>query len=93
MVCFGTLSGQPIPLEPRDLMMPGTRVKAFYLPVWLAKQSVLQRLSWLRSAAKLIGQGVLSTPVQETVALEDIQRALALASEPGGSGKILLDLR
>jgi NADPH:quinone reductase-like Zn-dependent oxidoreductase len=93
MVCFGTLSGQPIPLEPRDLMMPGTRIEAFYLPIWLAKQSVLQRLSWLRSAAKLIGQGVLSTPVRETLALEDIQRALALASEPGGRGKILLDLR
>ena len=93
MVCFGTLSGEPIPLQPRDLMMPGTRIEGFYLPVWLGQQSVFQRLSWLRSAAKLIGRGVLSSPVQEIVPLDDLQKAFALASAPGRSGKILLDLR
>ncbi|MDH3622620.1 MAG: zinc-dependent alcohol dehydrogenase family protein [Myxococcales bacterium] len=92
MVCYGTLSGQPLSLPPRDLMMPMTRIEGFYLPAFLADRSLLQRLGLVRKTAKLIEQGVLDTPVEQTYRLDALHQALDHARRPGRTGKVLLDM-
>jgi NADPH2:quinone reductase len=92
MICYGTLSPEPISLPPRDIMMPMTRVEGFYLPAFLGTRSLLQRLSLVRNTAKLIASGVLGTTVEQTYDLDAIQDALAHARRPGRTGKVLLRL-
>jgi len=92
MVCYGTLSREPISLPPRDIMMPMTSVEGFYLTAYLANRTLLQRLGLVRKTAKLIQSGVLGTPVEQTYRLDALHEALAHARRPGRAGKILLDL-
>ncbi|MEM7436246.1 MAG: zinc-dependent alcohol dehydrogenase family protein [Myxococcota bacterium] len=90
MVCYGTLSGEPLSLPPRDLMMPMTRIEGFYLPGFLNKRSLFQRLQLVRANTKLIRRGVLDTPVEQVYPLAELHEALAHARRPGRSGKVLL---
>ena len=92
MLCYGTLSPDPISLGPRDIMMPMTRVEGFYLPEYLRSRSLLERLRLVRSNAKLIRSGVLATRVEETYRFTDVHAALEHARRPGRQGKILLRL-
>ncbi len=92
MVCYGTLSADPISLPPRDIMMPMSKVEGFYLPAYLGTRSVLQRLALVRTTAKLIASGVLGTTIEQTYDLDDIHRALEHARRPGRTGKVLLRL-
>ena len=92
MVCYGTLSREPISLPPRDIMMPMTSVEGFYLAAYLAKRTLFQRLGLVRKTAKFIESGVLGTPVEQTYRLDALDEALAHARRPGRAGKILLDL-
>jgi NADPH:quinone reductase-like Zn-dependent oxidoreductase len=92
MVCYGTLSREPISLPPRDIMMPMTSVEGFYLSAYLAKRTLFQRLGLVRNTAKLIESGVLGTPVEQTYRLDELHAALDHARRPGRAGKILLDL-
>jgi NADPH:quinone reductase-like Zn-dependent oxidoreductase len=93
MVCYGTLSREPISLSPRDIMMPMTRIEGFYLAAYLARLSLLRRFGLIRQTAALIRRGVLGTAVEATYRLDDLHQALEHARRPGRSGKILLDLR
>ena len=90
MVCYGTLSRQPITLPPRDIMMPMATVSGFYLPGWLQHRSLPQRLRLVRQTAKLIASGVLATPVQDIFDLDETHAALAAARRPGRTGKVVL---
>ncbi len=90
MVCYGTLSPEPIALPPRDIMMPMTKIEGFYLPQYLAKRTLLQRLSLVRTTAKLIASGELGTSVEQVYGLDHLEAALQHARRPGRSGKILL---
>jgi len=92
MVCYGTLSREPISLPPRDIMMPMTSIEGFYLSAYLAKRTLFQRLALVRKTAKLIESGVLGTSVEQTYRLDDLHAALEHARRPGRTGKVLLDL-
>lgn len=92
MVCYGTLSGEPISLPPRDIMMPMTRIEGFYLAAYLEERSLIQRLLLIRKTAKLIQSGELGTAVDKTYRLDDLEAALEHARAPGRTGKILLDM-
>jgi NADPH2:quinone reductase len=92
MVCYGTLSPEPISLPPRDIMMPMASVEGFYLAAYLANRSLLQRISLVRATAKLIASGVLGTSVERTYGLDELHAALEHARRPGRTGKILLAL-
>ena len=92
MVCYGTLSREPISLPPRDILMPMTSIEGFYLAAYLANRSLFQRLGLVRKTAKLIESGVLSTSVERTYRLDDLHEALEHARRPGRTGKVLLDL-
>ncbi|MGB5220031.1 MAG: zinc-dependent alcohol dehydrogenase family protein [Polyangiales bacterium] len=92
MICYGTLSPEPISLPPRDIMMPMTTIEGFYLPAYLSNRSLFQRIGLVRTTAKLIASGVLGTTVERSYSLDEIHAALNHAGRPGRTGKILLTL-
>lgn len=90
LVIYGTLADRPVQLAVRDLMMPVSQVSGFFLPNWMAQQSPLKLLGVLRAVKKLTIEGIFHTQVSETYRLEDVSRAIAAATAPGRTGKVML---
>jgi NADPH2:quinone reductase len=91
LLCFGTLSPDPITLPSRNIMMPVARVQGFFLPNWMAQQNVLTLLKTMRKVKKLAAQGHFEVPVSDIVTIDNIQAGLKAATTPGRSGKILIE--
>jgi NADPH:quinone reductase-like Zn-dependent oxidoreductase len=92
LVIYGTLSGEPLPLDPRDLIVGQKRVEGFWLSDWVRQQGVLTMLGLFRRVGNLLRAGVLTTEVGATVPLDEVQSAVRQAALPGRQGKVLLRL-
>jgi NADPH:quinone reductase-like Zn-dependent oxidoreductase len=90
LVIYGTLADSPMRMPVRDLMMPGAEVSGFFLGHWMARQSPLKLLGALRTLKKLTLEGVFHTRVTATYPLEEVSKAVAAATAPGRTGKVLL---
>jgi NADPH:quinone reductase-like Zn-dependent oxidoreductase len=87
LLVYGTLANS-VPL--RDLMMPGAEISGFLLPNWLAAQSPLRLLGVLRTVRRLMARGLFDTEVTETLGLDQVSEAIAAATRPGRTGKVML---
>jgi NADPH:quinone reductase len=92
LLVYGTLSGEPIPLDPRSLITGQKSVAGFWLSDWVKNQGVLRMLKLFRQVQSLMRQKVLTTEIAGTFAIEDFQRALTQAQAQGRTGKVLLKL-
>ena len=90
LLVYGTLANSPLTLPLRDLMMPSAEISGFLLPNWLAAQSPLRLLGVLRTARRLMAQGIFDTEVTEMFALDQVNDAIAAATRPGRTGKVML---
>jgi NADPH:quinone reductase-like Zn-dependent oxidoreductase len=92
LLVYGTLSGEPVPLDPRSLMTGQKVIEGFWLSEWVKRQGVLRMLSLFRQITALLRAGVLTSPVAATFSMDQVAQAVARAEEPGRAGKILLRL-
>jgi NADPH:quinone reductase-like Zn-dependent oxidoreductase len=92
LLVYGTLSGEPIPLDPRQLMVGHKTVEGFWLSEWVRRQHALTMLSLFGAISGLMRAGVLTSDVGTTFPLDDIQKAVAQAGQPARQGKVLLRL-
>ena len=90
LVVYGTLGDAPLQIPGRDLMMPVAHVSGFLLPNWFALQSPLKLLGVLRAVKKLTVEGMFHTEIAATYPLEQVSSAVAAATAPGRTGKVLL---
>ena len=90
LLVYGTLSFEPIPLDPRVLIVGRKRIEGFWLSDWAAGQGVLTMLALFRNIQKLLRAGVLTAEVGATFPLEEIAAAVRQAEAPGRHGKVLL---
>jgi NADPH:quinone reductase-like Zn-dependent oxidoreductase len=90
MLVYGTLSGEPIPLDPRALMVGQKSIAGFWLSEWVRQQGVLGMLKLFRKVQGLMRQGVLTTEVGRSFAMDQFQQAITQAQTPGRKGKVLL---
>jgi NADPH:quinone reductase-like Zn-dependent oxidoreductase len=90
MLVYGTLSGEPIPLDPRQLMVGQKRVEGFWLSEWVKDQGIFTMLLLFRKLGKLIQSGVLATEIGPTFPLDEVCAAVRHAQQPGRNGKVLL---
>jgi NADPH:quinone reductase-like Zn-dependent oxidoreductase len=90
---FGTLSGEPIEIEPRFLISGGKRVEGFYLGGWLRRQRVARLLLLFRTIKRLMRAGVLTAEISATYPLEQIHEAARRVAAPARGGKVLLRLQ
>jgi len=90
LVLYGTMAESPVELQPRDLMMPMTRIEGFYVGNWIARQSPLKLLGVLRTVKRLTAEGLFETDVSETYPLDQVATAVAASLQPGRTGKVML---
>jgi NADPH:quinone reductase-like Zn-dependent oxidoreductase len=90
MLVYGTLSGEPIPLELRVLMVGQKRVEGFWLSEWVRDQGIFSMLRLFRNLIHLLRADVLTTPVGASFPLAEVRDAVRAAEQPGRAGKVLL---
>jgi NADPH:quinone reductase-like Zn-dependent oxidoreductase len=90
LLVYGTLSGEPIPLDPRALMVGQKSIQGFWLSEWVRQQGVLTMLRLFKKIRQLLRAGVLTSEVAASFALDEIQAAVKAAQAHQHSGKILL---
>jgi len=92
MLLYGTLSEEPLQLDPRVLIVGQKRVEGFWLSEWARGQGILTMLRLFRKIGRLMQEGTLTSEVGTTLPIERIQDAVRLANMPGRHGKVLLRL-
>jgi NADPH:quinone reductase-like Zn-dependent oxidoreductase len=90
LVVYGTLSGEPLAIDPRVLLVGQKRVEGFWLSEWVRDQGVLTMLLLFRRIGKLLREGVLSSEVGTSFPLDEVRAAVRQAATPGRQGKVLL---
>src|SRR5262245_4594402 len=90
LLVYGTLSGEPIPLDPRFLIGGQKRLEGFWLSDWVRDQGVFTMLKLFRRIIALMRAGVLTTHVEASFKLDEIAQAVQKADTAGRLGKVLL---
>jgi NADPH:quinone reductase-like Zn-dependent oxidoreductase len=90
MLIYGTLSGEPLSVDPRVLIAGDKQIAGFWLSNWVRRQSPWTMLKLFRQIKKLMTVGVLTTEVGASYPLDEILSAVKHADTPGRSGKVLL---
>ncbi len=90
LLLYGTLSGEPLTIDPRTLMTGQRRVEGFWMSEWVRQQNRITMGLLFTKLGKLIQSGVLATEVGATFPLNDVRAAVRQAALPGRQGKVLL---
>ncbi len=92
LLLYGTLSGEPIRIDPR-LMISGRRiVEGFWLGYWMRERSIPSALLHFREIASLIRKGILNSEIGRVFPLEQIAGAAREAETVARHGKVLLQI-
>jgi NADPH:quinone reductase-like Zn-dependent oxidoreductase len=92
MVVYGTLSAEPIQVEPRQLISGRKVMEGFWLGHWMRDRSIPSAVLLFREIAALIRQGVLASDLGPAFTLEEIGQAVGQAESVARGGKVLLKL-
>jgi NADPH:quinone reductase-like Zn-dependent oxidoreductase len=92
LVLFGTLSGEPLVIDPRRMIAVDRVVRGFWLGHWMRQRSIPSSLLLFREIVHLIREGVLKTDLGASFPMEQIDRAVGLADSAGRRGKVMLEI-
>lgn len=92
MVVYGTLSQEPLRIDPRRMIAGDRVVQGFWLGHWMRRRSIPSALLLFREIARLIRSDVLATQIGAMYPLEAIGEAVRHAETVGRQGKVLLTL-
>jgi len=92
LILYGTLSAEPITVDPRLVISGPRTVEGFWLGHWMRSRSIPSALLLFREIASLIRQEVLVSEIGRTYPLHEIQAAAREAATVGRQGKTLLTL-
>ena len=92
LILYGTLSNQPMTVDPRLVISGPRSVEGFWLGHWMRARSIPASLTLFREIANLIRRGVLRSEIGQIYHLEEIHKAVQEAESVGRRGKILLRL-
>ncbi|MGE4002674.1 MAG: zinc-dependent alcohol dehydrogenase family protein [Planctomycetaceae bacterium] len=93
LLVYGSLAEQPLQLSPRTLITSRAAVEGFWLGPWMLTRSLPSKLRLIRRVTQLIQRGALTSEVSEIFALPEIRAAVAAATAPSRTGKVLLRMR
>jgi NADPH:quinone reductase-like Zn-dependent oxidoreductase len=91
MLLYGTLGGPSMELYSRDLMMTNATIGGFYLPGWLAAQSLETLGEVIAELGTLSATGMFTVPIEAQYPMPEAVEAVRASQTPGRVGKILLD--
>jgi NADPH:quinone reductase len=87
---YGLLSGQPVDVDPRLLLVGGKRVEGFLLSDWAKRQSIFTLLGLFRRVTALMREGVLTTDRVISYPLAEFGNAIEMAMAAAKPGKVVL---
>ena len=90
LVLYGTLSGEPIQVDPRLVISGPRTIEGFWLGHWMRQRSIPKALLLFREIAALIRLGVLRSEIGRTYPLADIKEAAEHAATIARQGKTLI---
>jgi NADPH:quinone reductase-like Zn-dependent oxidoreductase len=92
LVVYGSLTDEPIAVDPRSLITSRTSVEGFWLGYWMAERPIPKALKLFREVSTLIREGVLAADVGRTYPLHRVDEAVREAAAVGRGGKVLLKI-
>jgi NADPH:quinone reductase-like Zn-dependent oxidoreductase len=92
MLIYGSLSFQPVHLDPRFMIFGSKHVEGFWLTDWVRNKHPLSMLRLFRRIGHLILEGVLTSDIAAIFDMSQFTEAVRLVDQPGRSGKVLLRL-
>jgi NADPH:quinone reductase-like Zn-dependent oxidoreductase len=92
LILYGTLSGEPMAVDPRLVISGPRSVEGFWLGHWLRQRSIPSLLLLFREIASLNRQGILHSQIGQVFPLREIQAAAKEAATIAREGKTLLRL-
>jgi len=90
VVNYGLLSGEPCQLTPDMVIFKGITLTGFWLAKTLGGMTADAKQQLYRVLEELVVSGQISTPVEATYNLDQLEDALRHAYRGGRSGKVLL---
>lgn len=90
LVVYGAMSGQPITVSAQSLIFRNITLKGFWLAKWFQKASQQQVMTVFGELTQLIATGQLRSSIHATYNIDQIQEAIAAASQGQRKGKILI---
>jgi NADPH:quinone reductase-like Zn-dependent oxidoreductase len=92
LILYGTLSGEPIQVDPRLVISGPRSVEGFWLGHWMRERPIPSALILFREIATLIRQGILRSEIGRVFPLREIRQATREAGTVGRHGKVLVRL-
>ena len=92
LIVYGSLTNEPLRVDPRQLISGGKCVEGFWLGHWMRGRSIPRSLLLFREIAAQMRSGVLTTEVGARFPLERIADAAREADVVGRRGKVLLTI-
>ncbi|CAN5908992.1 zinc-dependent alcohol dehydrogenase family protein [soil metagenome] len=92
LVVYGSLTPEPIRIDPRSMISAKRTVRGFWLGHWMRERSKLAALTMFRQIAELIRLEILATDLGPSFPIEAIGEAVQAAEQPGKPGKVLLSI-
>ena len=90
VVNYGALSGEPMVVDPRELIFLETTLRGYWLSRWFERAPRDRQRAVMQEAAALVASGALRTSVEATYPLAEARAACAHAAREGRGGKVLL---
>jgi NADPH:quinone reductase-like Zn-dependent oxidoreductase len=90
LILYGSLTDQPISVDPRHLLTVGATICSFWLGRTMAERSLLSKLKLIRTLTNLHREGVFETEVAANYPLSEVAQACKHAEQPGKRGKVIL---
>ncbi|MFO0950877.1 MAG: zinc-dependent alcohol dehydrogenase family protein [Isosphaeraceae bacterium] len=91
LLVYGTLSGEPLRIDPRRMIAGKRVVQGFWLGHWVRGRSIPQNLGLFREIARQMRQGVLTTEVGGRFSLEQVAEAVRSAEQAREAGEGIAD--
>ncbi len=92
LILYGTLSGEPMAVDPRLVISGPRSVEGFWLGHWMRQRSIPSLLLLFREIASLNRQGILHSEIGQIFPLHDIKAAAREAATIARQGKTLVRL-
>ena len=84
MLCYGTLSWEPLQFSPRTLMVQAAKIEGFWLGNYMQSIRLPSKLRLIRRLNSLIARGVLHTEIVGEFSLDQISDAIECARSTDG---------
>lgn len=90
IVTYGAMARQPLRIPNGQLIFNDIAWRGFWVTRWYQHAIPEARAAMFSELFRLVGAGVVNTPVEAVYPLAEIESALAHAAKSGRAGKVLL---